>query len=80
MAKAEHCYACAAPLADPELAGISDLYCKYCADESGQLRPREEIQAHVSHWFSRWQGEITQEQALSRADHYLRGMPAFAED
>jgi hypothetical protein len=80
MAKAEHCHACAAPLSDPGLAGASDLYCKYCTDENGQLKPRDEIQVHISHWLQRWQGEITEESAMRRADYYLRSMPAFAED
>ena len=80
MEKAQHCHACAAPLSDPHLAGVSDRYCKYCADENGQLKPREEVQRGVAHWFTLWQGNLTEEQAMRRADHYLRSMPAFAED
>ncbi|HWP31744.1 MAG TPA: zinc ribbon domain-containing protein [Fimbriimonadales bacterium] len=77
---AEHCYSCAAPLNDPNMRGNSDIYCRWCSDEAGNLRSREEVRAGVAHWFSRWQPDLSPEQAQARADHYLRSMPAWAED
>ena len=40
------------PLSSPEAKGQSDIYCKYCSDEAGNLRPRGEISplANADSW------------------------------
>ena len=51
----KYCYSCAAPLAIPDFKGLVENYCKYCTDESGNLKPREEIQSGIIQWFKAWQ-------------------------
>lgn len=55
-------------------------YCQHCTDENGNLKPREEVKAGIAGWFMSWQGEITQEQAMKRAEHFMKAMPAWAKD
>jgi len=60
---AEYCYSCSMPLNNPEVKGQSDIYCKYCSDEAGNLKPREEIKQGIASWLLTWQEGITDEQA-----------------
>lgn len=73
----EYCQSCAAPLANPEFKGPSDQYCKYCVDPSGRLQPREQVQKGIASWLKSWQPGITEKQALERAGHYMKAMPAW---
>jgi hypothetical protein len=68
------------PLGAPGAKGASDIYCKYCSDEAGNLKPREEIKQGIATWLESWQEGITEEQALKRAEHFMQAMPAWAED
>jgi hypothetical protein len=69
------------PLADnPEARSPNELYCKHCADEQGNLKPRGQVAAGVAWWLKSWQEGITQEQAERRADLFMRALPAWAED
>ena len=74
----EHCHSCAAPLT-PEFKSASDRYCKFCADASGKLHPKETVQKEIAVWLKRWQPGISEKQALERAVHYMKAMPAWAE-
>jgi hypothetical protein len=49
------CHSCCAPLDNPEMKGVSDKYCKYCADDKGNLKPRADVQKAIAHWFKTWQ-------------------------
>ena len=71
------CESCSAPLS--EFTGPSDKYCKYCTDEKGNLKARNEIQQQIAMWFKSWQGEISENQAMTRANSYMKSMPAWAE-
>jgi hypothetical protein len=73
------CFSCAAPLAMPDFKGPAEDYCKYCTDEQGTLKSRSEVQMGVAQWFQQWQPNIGQDQAMSRAEQYLKAMPAWAE-
>jgi hypothetical protein len=75
-----HCQSCAAPLDNPDLKGISEVYCKFCADEAGNLKSREEVAQGVAGWFMMWQKGIDMPTAMSRAEHYMKAMPAWAEE
>jgi len=68
------------PLGSPEARGPSEIYCRYCSDETGNLKSREEIKRGIAMWLKSWQEGITEEQALERAEHFMRAMPAWAED
>jgi len=76
---AEFCGSCAAPLTVQEFKGPSDRYCKYCTDASGKLHPREQVQKGIVQWLKSWQPGITDKQAVERAAHYMKAMPAWAE-
>ncbi len=76
---ASNCYACAAPLKG-EFKGQSDVYCRYCLDENGQLKPREDIRRGIAQWFRSWQPNLDDATALARADLYMRAMPAWADE
>ena len=73
------CHSCCAPLDSPDFKGPSENYCKYCTDEAGKLKSREEIKQGVAQWFKSWQPNIDDAKAMTRADLYLRAMPAWAE-
>jgi hypothetical protein len=75
----EFCESCAVPLARPEFKGPSNRYCKHCSDTSGKLLPREQVQKGIASWLKSWQPGITEKQALERATHYMRALPAWAE-
>lgn len=75
----EYCHSCAAPLSNPEFKGPSDRFCQYCADASGKLHPKEHVQKGIAEWLKSWQPNITDKQALERARHYMKSMPAWAE-
>ncbi len=75
---ANYCRSCSIPLDSPEAEGPSDIYCKHCADETGNLKPREEVKQGIACWLKSWQKGITEEQ--KRADHFTQAMPAWAED
>ena len=77
---AEHCLSCTAPLKSPEFKGNSDTYCKWCSDEQGNLKPRADVQAGIAHWFGSWQPNVTKEQAMERAGHFMKAMPAWADN
>jgi len=75
---ASNCYACAAPLSG-DFKGSSDTYCKYCVDEKGKLKPRLDIQRGIAQWLQSWQPSLSDAVALTRADLYMRAMPAWAD-
>lgn len=75
-----HCRSCLADLRLDENRGASDWYCRYCADPTGRLRPRDEVHQILSMWLSELQGGLPAEKASLRAKHYMLAMPAWAKD
>ena len=73
------CHACTMPLNDQTENSKAKNFCKHCADANGKLLPREQVQKGVAGWMTEWQG-VDFETAMKRADHFLKAMPAFAED
>lgn len=73
------CYACGAPLDMPDFKGPAENYCKYCTDDSGNLKPRDEIKQGIAQWFKVWQPGIDDRKAQERAEFYMKSMPAWAE-
>ncbi|AFM26151.1 zinc ribbon domain-containing protein [Desulfomonile tiedjei] len=73
------CYSCGAPLDMPDFKGISEDYCKFCIDEQGSIKPRDEIQAVVAEWLKTWQPNLNDKTALERAASYMKAMPAWAD-
>jgi Putative zinc ribbon domain len=73
------CHSCTMPLT-PDTTGPSANYCKHCTDEDGKLRPRNEVKQGIASWFQSWQGKISHQQALERAEHFMQAMPAWTDD
>ncbi len=73
------CYSCAAPLSAPEFKGPAEDYCKYCTDEAGNLRPKEEIKDGITRWLKSWQPDIDNTTATLRAEFMMQAMPAWAD-
>ena len=76
--KVKHCQSCAAPLT-PEFKGASDAYCMFCADEKGTLKERDAVQKCIAEWFMMWQPNLDLATAMTRADYYMKAMPAWAD-
>ncbi|MBN2226405.1 MAG: hypothetical protein JW763_03480 [candidate division Zixibacteria bacterium] len=73
------CHSCTAPLDMPDFKGPAENYCKYCTDDQGRLKPREVVRQGVAEWFKGWQPNLDDTTALARADHFMRAMPAWAD-
>ena len=72
------CQSCTAPLDNPEFKGASDIYCKYCTDENGDLKSYEEIKKGITMSFLGWQ-DVSEEVASQRAEYFMKAMPAWAD-
>jgi len=73
------CHSCAAPLDMPDFKGPAENYCKYCTEESGELKSRDVIKQGIAEWMKSWQSGIDDNKALNRAEFYMKSMPAWAE-
>lgn len=73
------CQSCTAPLDNPAFKGSSDVYCKYCIDEKGNLKPREVVKQGIIQWFRGWHPNVTDEQLSDRAEHFMKAMPAWVD-
>ena len=73
------CYSCGVPLEVPELNGTLEHYCESCTDRDGHLTPRDLVQKGVAKWLKAWQPDLNDAEAMERADHYLKSMPAWAD-
>jgi hypothetical protein len=74
------CHSCAAPLGMPEFKGPAENYCKYCTNETGELKTREEIQKGIADWFQSWQPGLDEQKALQRAADYMKAMPVWVQE
>jgi len=75
-----YCHSCSASLRDPLHRGRSDRYCRFCADDAGRLRPREDVRSLLAGWLSRWTTGLDEEEAGKRAEMYMSSMPAWSEN
>jgi hypothetical protein len=67
-------------LETPGFRGKSEIYCNHCTDEGGDLNvAKSEVQEAIAAWFRSWQPNLDDEEAMKRADLYLRAMPEWAE-
>ena len=74
------CHACGMCLETPGFRGKSEIYCCHCTDEDGDLNvSKSEVQEAIAAWFRSWQPNLDEEEAMKRADLYLRAMPEWAE-
>jgi hypothetical protein len=54
--------------------------CGYCVDESGNLKPKEVIQAGVAEWLKSFSPKEGNPDFMKRAESYMNAMPAWAKD
>ena len=74
------CYSCTAPLDMPEFKGIAENLCKFCTDEAGVLKSRNDIQIGIAEWFQSWQPDIDDAKAMKRADSFMKALPAWDQE
>jgi len=74
------CHSCGMPLDGQMGKEVADNYCHYCADESGELKPREAVQTGIIEWLKMFAPEGSNPNYVKRADSYMKAMPAWAED
>ena len=74
------CQSCGMPLNGDTQHAVSKTFCQYCADEKGELKPREAAQAGIAEWLKSFALEKEGVDFMKRADHYLKSMPAWAEN
>jgi uncharacterized glyoxalase superfamily protein PhnB len=73
--KMTNCQSCGMPLAD---AHPGQLYCQYCTDEKGKLRPYEQVfEGTVTGYFMGMQ-KMARPDAERAAREHLKTMPAWA--
>jgi hypothetical protein len=75
----QFCFSCGALLSLPDFKGPVENYCKYCTDEKGVPKREEEVKQQIAQWLKTWQPHITDQEAIKRASHYMKAMPAWAE-
>lgn len=76
----QFCHSCTMPLsAETQGPNKSKPYCMHCTDAKGELKSKKEVQTGIAGWFMSWQGKLTQEQAMKRAEHFMKAMPAWAD-
>jgi hypothetical protein len=73
------CLSCGMPLEESDLRGEAEKFCTHCTDEDGNVRSREEVRQGLANWIMQWQ-HVEYETALKRAEHYMKAMPAWADD
>jgi uncharacterized glyoxalase superfamily protein PhnB len=73
--KMSACQSCAMPLAD---AAPGQMYCDYCTDESGKLKPYEQILAGTIHGYFVAHLKMPLDQAEKAAREHLAKQPAWA--
>jgi hypothetical protein len=74
----EFCFSCGMPLTD-ESKSKNTRFCKYCADESGAVKTREEVLGGIANWLRMMQPELAEDIAMKRAVYYLKAMPQWAD-
>ena len=75
-----YCHSCSALLDDGIHRGVSDRFCRFCADDVGRLRPRRDVEQLLAQWIAGWQGGIPEDEAMKRATDFMRVMPAWSEN
>jgi Putative zinc ribbon domain len=75
-----NCQSCGMPMSPETRNAASEEYCSYCADETGKLFPAERVKAGISQWLGSFSPPASPEAMAQRADHYMKSMPAWAEE
>ncbi len=79
MVKSPRCEACGMPMSQPSQHGngdTGDLYCLYCTDTSGQLKPRSEIREGMIHYVMKSEN-WARDKAEVEVDRQMTHLPAW---
>jgi hypothetical protein len=68
----EQCQSCAMPIG-------SGVYCRYCADDEGNLQPFEERFERMVQWMSREKPGLSHDEAQKQTLAYMAQMPAWRD-
>ena len=68
----KQCESCAMPIE-------SGVYCRYCADEHGNLQPFEERFERMVQWMSRQKPDLPLAEARQQTLAYMAQMPAWRD-
>jgi hypothetical protein len=79
-AASPYCLSCAAPLREEHNRGASDRYCRYCSDEQGHLRPRQDVERILAGWLKGGGDAPAAEEAARRAKLFMESMPAWCSN
>lgn len=74
------CHSCGIPLDGQIAKEAVENFCNYCVNEKNELKSRSEIQIGVAEWLKSINPSNTDGDFIKRADHYLKSMPAWAEE
>jgi hypothetical protein len=56
-------------------------YCQHCTDSQGKLKSKDFVQAGIADWLKQISPNDTGTvDFMKRAGHYMKAMPAWAED
>jgi hypothetical protein len=69
------CHSCGLTLEHSEYRSAAETFCRYCADEAGRVRRREEVLAGIASRIRRWQPDVDEATAAAKAAHHMRAMP-----
>lgn len=76
------CQSCGIPLNGPiaKESGLAN-HCEFCVDAAtNKLKPRGEIQNGIAQWLKMFTPAVGNPDLMKRADHYMKSMPAWAEE
>ena len=69
------CYSCGLPLNEQS----NSRFCKYCSNEKGELKSREEVKQGIAGWLMQITPEDKNTDYIKRAESYMNAMPAWAK-
>jgi len=74
------CHSCGIILDGNIAKEVAPDLCGYCADEKGNLKPKEEVQKGVAEWLKSFAPKDVNADFMKRAENYMNAMPAWANE
>jgi hypothetical protein len=74
------CHSCGIVLDGNIAKEAAPNVCGYCADENGNLKPKEVVIAGVAEWLKSFSPKEGNPDFTKRAESYLNAMPAWAKE
>ncbi|MDP1995338.1 MAG: hypothetical protein Q8K40_08855 [Ignavibacteria bacterium] len=74
------CHSCGIILDGNIAKEVAPDLCGYCADEKGNLKPKEEVQKGVAEWLKSFAPKEGNPDFMKRAENYMNAMPVWAKE